>query len=549
MESHSYEAARHGFDVIWWTDHGSLFWPYEDIRVDFRYARQGRSGEAVVFRRGMRRQFTRLNVSRTGPGCRVVVEQGRVTATVESGPDGEPARISLSPGSARGKVHLVDFCRPVGTGLVFEIWGALDGLGRDSYFRLDFDFSLHPHGCHHAVFEAEPGAPGGVVTVGDTLARHRIDLRDGDFHLALNLEDALSSLPHGDDNTLSACRIEIGTRRGAKMMLHLDSLAIRSLESDGESRYRAVKALADRYERRYGVKQIIGVEYGLLHTPERPHMNAYFPEGAPAFGSVSMKTSIGRRAWVDEVHELGGLVSLDHPFGTGWGGGGGEGQYDPHQVSYRKIMEYCEPVGEGEFREVAGPILDGSLVPDLLEVGYLYRGRASLEDHLRLWDLALANGVRIVGFGSSDSHGGRWGPEMLPNPFASWIWAESDGPDDLLEGLRAGHLAFGDPFFWKSDFAFGVEGAMMGDTLLVGPGDAPEAWLEIEPWRDDVEVRLIQVAISKDSRVEVLAEETLGPWRRGRPLSVEVPCYARVEIYEPDGTPLVFSNPVYLMPR
>jgi hypothetical protein len=62
------------------------------------------------------------------------------------------------------------------------------------------------------------------------------------------------------------------------------------------------------------------------------------------------------------------------------------------------------PASEDEFWEIAEPLLDGKgLGADLLEVGYLYRGIGSLEDHLRLWDLALANGIRLVGTGTSDS--------------------------------------------------------------------------------------------------------------------------------------------------
>jgi hypothetical protein len=258
---------------------------------------------------------------------------------------------------------------------------------------------------------------------------------------------------------------------------------------------------------------------------------------------------ISRKAWIDHIQALGGIVCVDHPFGAALRPSRLGGQGLPPDLSLRELSLKSGVVDDAYFKKVAGPIVDdGAWEADLLEVGYLFRGAGSLEDHLRLWDLALANGVRLMGFGSSDSHGGRWGPNMEPNPFATWIWSVSDGPDDLLDAMRSGKMVFGDPFLWKSDLFFGVEDAAMGDTLRIGGCEEVRGWLHMEPWRDDVTVRLVQVEIRDSDELNVIRSDDLEDTRGEFPISVERPCFTRLEVYDEDGTPLAFTNPVYLIP-
>jgi hypothetical protein len=259
---------------------------------------------------------------------------------------------------------------------------------------------------------------------------------------------------------------------------------------------------------------------------------------------------MNRDEWVDEVHSRGGLVSLNHPFGASLKPRRQQGYDFPEGIPLRDLFERGPSVKDADFWDVAKPILeDDGLGADILEVGYLFRGVGSLEDHLRLWDLALANGVNIVGNGASDSHGGMWNPDMVPNPFASWVWATGKGQDELLRALKAGRVAFGDPFLWKSKFAFGIDGTLMGDTLFVNPGEEVRGWIRMEPWRKDIELRLKQVRIKEGKDLDVVRYEAIECRREGIPVTFDSACFVRVEIYEPDGTPLVFSNPVFLLPE
>jgi hypothetical protein len=549
MESHSSEAERHGFDVIWWTDHARLFRDYEDIKLDFEGARVSSDGKLVVLGRGMRRSLTRINLERPGAGSEFDVSGGVLRLRLEPPGSGESATVRMSLGSQRGKVHTVDFCRPVTSGLVFEVWGEVEGLGDRTHLGFEFDFSLHPPGRHHAYFAASPGVAGPPRARGDTTVYHEVQVPNGRFAVSLDLLEALEQLPRGDDNTLSEATIVVGARAGELMYVAIDSVRIRSIEASGENQYRRVEQLARAYESQYGVRQLVGVEIGLVHTARLPHMNAYFPESTQAYPSIALDENMRRDAWIDAVHDLGGLVSLNHPFGASLRPRRSEGgAYYGEELSIRELAKSKSRVSEQDFRWIADPVLDGSLKPDILEVGYLYRGSGSLEDHLRLWDVVLANGVRLVGNGASDTHGGLWGPDMVPNPFASWIWARSDSQDELLKALKAGHVAFGDPFFWQSDFAFGIEDAMMGDTLAVEEGRDVNGWVRMDPWRSDVDLRLVQIALGEGWEPEVIRREVIGLERDGFAIRFDRPCFVRVEVYERDGTPLVFSNPVFLIP-
>jgi hypothetical protein len=551
MESHCAEGERAGFDVIWWTDHARLFEAYDDdIKIDFRDAYVDTATGAIVFKAGRARDLTRLNVNMSGDGCRIEIEDGSLVVTVESSPDslyGATAMLSL--GSDRGKVHTVDFCRPVTSHLRFRAWCDVENLTENTGLTFGFDYSLHPGGQHHSRHTLAESTPGPPTVIGDTTVNWETGYVHPEDMISIDLAQSVGPLPNGLDNTLSTAWIEVSARHGETISVRLDSLSFTSTEPAADNQYETVDALTRTYRAQYGIIQYTGVEIGLLHTPRLPHMNAYFPDSTQSLKSVGLGRSMRRDLWVDMVHRRGGLVSLNHPFGASLQPRRGRGEPYPPGMSARMIRQEGASADEADFWEYAGPIIeDDGLGADILEVGYLFRGLGSLEDHLLLWDLALANGVKLVGNGVSDSHGGIWGPDMVPNPFASWIWADSTGADDLLEALRAGHVAFGDPFNWHGEFAFGVDSTMMGDTLFTGV-DPVTGWIHMEPWRNDIEIKLIQVEIAKGRELKVLRNESVEYAEPGIEIDIESPSFVRMEIYRNDGTPLVFSNPVFLIPR
>jgi hypothetical protein len=552
MESQCYEASRNGFDVVWWTDHEFLFEGFQDdIVIDFKDARFSPDSTFLVFADSPARSLSRIDVGRPSGVTHIGVTDGRLGIRVESEPaSGRPGRRELALASERGKVKLVNFCRPVTSGLQFKSWGKIRGLGRDTSVRLEFDFSWHPEGRHRAVFDLVPNGGGDRRVIGDTTVVQQVEVSGQSLDLVLDLEAALAPLPNGDDNTLSSCRVEIAARNGGAVEVMLDSLKIVSTKPDGENQYNTVKRLVHRYGDTYGLTQYVGVEVGLLHLPTMPHMNAFLPASEATYGNTSVAGDLSRSEWIAYIHDHGGLVCVDHPFGAALRPARLDGQELPSDVSLRELSQRKGVVDEGYFRDVAKPIVEGGAWhADLLEVGYLFRGAGSLRDHLRLWDLALANGVRLMGFGSSDSHGGIWGPNMEPNPFATWIWSTSDGADDLLDAMRSGRMVFGDPFLWKSELFFGVGDALMGDTLFVESGEEVGGWIHMEPWRRDLEVRLVQVEIRSSDEVRRIRSDVVEDTRGEFAIKTKKPCFARIEVYTEDGIPLAFTNPVYLIPR
>ena len=597
MDSHSAEAARNGFDVVWWTDHAELYGTFADLRFDFSAAVLDSAAGAVVFR-GARlgRQLSGFEVEGRG-GARAELAAGRLVLTADAGgargaaggaggagAPPEEATVRISPGSKLGKVHTINFCRPVTSGLKLDAWLRADGLGPDTYVRVGFDLAWHPGGQHHLIFEGVEGGGRAPRLVGDTTVVTEFEVPRRAARATFDLEKAASLLPRGADNTLSGFYIEAGARGRQALRVEIDSLVLGSDKPDGRFQVGAVDSLARVYSAAYGLREYVGIEIGKMHTAASPHMNAYYPDEGVGYQRLDIETRGPRRNWVDAVHRKGGLVSFNHPFGAhrsarqlgagpGDAAGGepavapggaeapdGDGaeEYDSAPPGFvpRALARKGPAVSEDDFWEVAEPLLDGDgLGADMLEVGYLFRGRGSLDDHLRLWDLALAHGIRLVGTGTSDSHGGVWGPDMVPNPFATWVWSAGAGAADLLAAVKRGRAAFGDPFLWKSALAFTVDGedglsAMMGDTLYVSGGSRARGRLEITPARDDVDVRMVRVKLKKARQVDRTTETLkVAAGVSNFPVAVDGACYVRLEIYAKDGTPLIFTNPIFLFPR
>jgi len=552
MESQFAEARRHRFDVLWWTDHEMLFKGFKnDIVVDLERAAFNSDSSLIVFSDKGARALTRLAVETSPVGTHLDLVDGGMEIQVESKPGvREPSKLTLSLASARGKIHLIGFCRPVTSGLKLRSRSRVRGLGEDTRVRFIFGFSWHPAGQHQAIIDLVPGEGSGCRAINDTTVVQEIPVGDKFGDIEIDLEAVLASLPNGDDNTLSSCSIEIAARNGERVDMVIESLRIISTKPGGENQFGTIRKIARRYEEAHGLRQYIGVEVGQLHLPSDPHMNAFLPTGSMSYEYSHIKDGVTREEWIRTVHSAGGIVCVNHPFGAALRKKHLSSEYMSSALSARELSGRKGLVDEDFFRKVAKPIVrGGAWDADLLEVGYLLRGPGSLSDHLRLWDLALANGVVLVGIGTSDSHGGIWGPDMEPNPFASWVWSQSNSADDLLESIRSGRVVFGDPFLWKSRLVFGVGDALMGDTLFVDEGVGANGWIYMEPRREDIKIRLVQVEIRETEEPDVIRLEEIENTRAGFTIMVDRPCFARIEVYDENDIPLAFTNPVYLIPR
>jgi hypothetical protein len=522
MESHASEAARNGFDAVWWTDHMELFETLDDIRIDFSAAAVDQDGEAVIFGARQGRHLSLLKVDRPDAGVDTRIEGASLVVEVAAEARAADYRsVRLTPASRLGRVHTIEFCRPISSGLTIDAYLDAEGLCEDTGVAFSFEFSWHPEGRHRARFEGVAGEAGAPVATDDTTVVGQFTLpppagRETEGRarpVSIDLERALGLLAHGSDNTLSSFRLEISARNGKSISVRIDSLVIRSRRPAGAAQYATVDSLSRAYGEQFGLRSYVGAETGKIHTPQSPHMNGYLPPASRSSDTLFIDWRLPREQWVSRIHDAGGVVSFNHPFGASRNPRGRrDGGEDYENASDdaagieppRVLAATRAPASEEEFWEVATPLLDGrGLGADLLEVGYIYRGIGSLEDHLRLWDLALANGVPLVGIGTSDSHGGVWGPDMVPNPFGTWVWAGTPDAADLIKALKRGHAAFGDPFGFKSDFVFtagdskGRE-AMMGDTLVAARASEVSMRVGFEPAPGEVRVEAVEVKMSPE---------------------------------------------------
>jgi hypothetical protein len=238
-------------------------------------------------------------------------------------------------------------------------------------------------------------------------------------------------------------------------------------------------------------------------------------------------------AWVlAETRARGGLVSYNHPFGAA-----GE-ESTRARTREAQLAVLLENRAEGA---------------DILEVGYRDRGGASLADHLWLWDQAALAGLRLVGTGVSDSHGGpegRW--RATANNFVSWVYARAADKRSLIEGLRAGRVFFGDLERFDGTLDLVLEsGERMGARVRTA--------------RSSVGLFLLATGTRAGQRIVVIESgvptQTLPVVgeRFRHELELALPtgksAFVRFELHEPSsgaepaggGDPIALSNPIHFL--
>jgi hypothetical protein len=223
------------------------------------------------------------------------------------------------------------------------------------------------------------------------------------------------------------------------------------------------------------------------------------------------------------VHALGGLVSYNHPFGT-------------------TFEENEKPrTNEEQLRILLRNRAEGA---DILEVGYRDRGGATLDDHLWLWDHAALAGLRLVGTGVSDSHGGaenRW--RGTPNNLVSWIWAAQPDKRHLIEGLRRGRVFFGDLERFDGELDLVTEaGERMGATVRTG---ASRARVELIALGLAAGQRVVVVESGKRARTIPVEGPEFRDWHVIE-LSRDGPALVRFEVHDETG-PIALSNPIHFL--
>jgi len=445
----------------------------------------------------------------------------------------DTARLTYRPASERGRIRRMVWARPLASELVAET--SLNTFGVAPPGRAFFRFLLSWHYYERPIpyeirYVLVPGATGKSVEIVDPgTVRIILPCPPGSGNVEFDLLEAARLLRNGDDTTIREVEWGVETVRGAEVSMDFCSLRMWNRRHDIATYHRTVQGILDRYADVYDVIQYMGGEFAWSGT----HLNAFYPDSAIApslLGGEYRDLAIDE--WVSRVHDRGGLVSLNHPFGTG-------------SELFPAYQQLRDQLHIGRARIIAKAQAYGA---DILEVGYLTRGGVTLHEHLLLWDLLTAKGLFLYGNGTSDSHGGIWTPEENPNYFVTWVWATDSTPEELVRGMRRGRMFFGDRGRWNGRFDFWLGPHRAGDRVPV-PGKALPLSVLLDPLPEGASIRLVQGAIEPGVR-EVRYTDSPTPLDPSGEVDIRIdePCFVRLEVYitteEEEGVPLLFSNPI-----
>ena len=237
------------------------------------------------------------------------------------------------------------------------------------------------------------------------------------------------------------------------------------------------------------------------------------------------------------IHRLGGLASLNHPFGSQ-----NEKAPQAKQDAHRQALA----------RELI-PVR--AYDADILEVGYRVRGGATLATHLGLWDALSRAGVWVTGNGVNDSHGGKqndW--SKLTNRFITSALAASTGEADLLTALAGGRAYVHEIGGFHGLLDIRVGKAAMG-SVSVRPGVAArQLVISATDLPSGSQLRVVQGTVDYGSQVDSGAQvvatvpaRSLATGTATVQIDTSTSSFVRVELWTSAAREVAFTNPIWLL--
>jgi hypothetical protein len=350
----------------------------------------------------------------------------------------------------------------------------------------------------------------------------RLDFKPRQWNrLTLHLTDDARRLGlGGEDNALVDASFGV-LSRGVRVRCFFDSYRIvHQIKSEPlrAEAWRMAKAL----EQEFGT-----INYVSQELSYQAHLNP-FGEHVPMIDYVKHPAGLSPRETVEFVHANGGVVSINHIFGTSKAPKGVDVD-DPKSARAYEDKRYHNLLAEKTYGA------------DILEVGYPSRV-LPMASFLRVWDELSKEGVYIAADGVSDTHSstGGW---FNGNNFVTWIWARSKSVPDLVDGIRRGAMYFGNPVEYKGELRLTTDDGHQMGQIVVTQKPEHNIRISISKLPAGAQVRTVTNGVYGETFTtsSALFEST-----------VKVPSAAReffrVEVYTADDRPLVFSNPIYFRP-
>ncbi len=462
------EAARNDIDVVWWTDHdwrmaghGYRSAVHFSGRIETEHGndplvwKMSRSG-ALLSSKAL------IDTTRFSPNDPLAKSSMRLAAT---GAAIKFATTRVVADASKARDNLTGTIG--GQGITFDVFP--QSMSKNVFLELRLKLSNQP---------AAGGRPAGDYTllyrVGgpDAPDTHRALNRTGYVGLTApaNRWSTISLEPTRDiallwpdllpaDSSILELSFAAGSRLRAPAVFFVGNLLFARTATPLEDQRELMDALALKYP---SVAQLQGTEVSLGGT----HLN-WFGSGfaLPYYGSKPIlptpEDPVTTTRLAGKIHEVGGLSSLNHPFGSDLPALATQAKQD----AARRAL-------------AAKLIANRAYGADILEVGYQSRAGMGIGAYLGLWDSLSRNGIFLTGNGVNDAHGGNWAES--PNRFITWAWATDFEESSLLEALAAGRVWIAEPAF-------------RGTIDLLVDGDSPMGSVSVS----DRSMRSLQITLTR----------------------------------------------------
>jgi hypothetical protein len=559
MEWHTAKAESLGVDVIWWSDHDGLLSNWRRMnRYDFESAvwepgwlrwKEVDDAWPTNFRYwqtdSQSNAFVQTSISDTlaFEGSRSLVLETRG----QPGPSFSTGYFDQTTMQLNNRYSLAKRLS-LALALFPEV---LDPV--DARFVVEVELSDHPDGVKILRYVAGTMDGEGVHSI-------PISFTPGNWneYLLPVTSDAIEHFSSGgmdtlraEDNTLGMVRIGLETRNGTSARVLFDDYRIlpdTALVDDVLlDRARDIESY---YELLYpSVTQYVGTEISRFNA--QPHLNGFAPDlQLVNYDGYGWSDTIYYA--VDQIHDQGGALSLNHAFGTGF-----YNMWNPDETPEEQAVRHLY---------TKNLLIDvRAYGADLLEVGYRQRGGMQIEHFLDLWDALNGNSIWITGNGVSDTHGRGvhnligWGPDdgslSTTNNFVTWLYTEALSEAGFVKAMKRGRAYFGDPYRWQGTLDLrSTDGFRMGQVVFTDRGQH-ELVAEVANVPGDVQVRLLQAEIREVPpgeyptvnylRDEILSGSVVGnTFTDTLSIDTALSSLVRIEVYDGAGEEMVYGNPL-----
>ncbi|HSH32656.1 MAG TPA: twin-arginine translocation signal domain-containing protein, partial [Actinomycetota bacterium] len=389
MLAQAYQAQLNDVDVLWWTDH--------DWRMSGHGYRQVVHFSGLTESETLHGKLT-WNISRSGSlaSSNAAISSARYSAADPVGTTSlclnatssgtSLATIRATANAAGSRENLRSSL--AGQSIVVDVFP--ETVGPNAFLEIRVELSDQPlsggrsAGTYSIAYRiGGPDAPG----------TRRISGRDGFIGLSApsGAWSTVTLTPGSDmallwpdliagDSSMREISFSAGSQAQAPSVAYVDYLRFQRAPGDQPlvNQRQIMQALAVRYP---DIQQHQGLEVSFYDH----HIN-WFGSGfsLPNYGNLPLKPSGGGDAAAPElagrIHQVGGLSSLNHPFGSGGGGLKSQSAQD----STRRALA-TKLIGNRAYGV------------DIIEAGYASREGIGVGGHLALWDAMSRNAIFLTG--------------------------------------------------------------------------------------------------------------------------------------------------------